>query len=104
MSVIITLSNSYKHGVPVDALRGFQLQKKGPKIAKNARIWLFYLVFPYSTVPTSLLMFQNVRYHHTEQLLQTWSPHRCLMGLTITTSRQEAPCPALYSFWVEIGL
>ena len=52
-------------------------------MAKNGRFWSFYLVFSYSTVTTSILMLQNVSYHHTEQLLQTWSPHRCLMGLII---------------------
>ena len=51
-------------------------------MAKNNRFWPFYLVFYYSTVTTSILMLQNLSYHHTEQLLQTWSPHRCLMGLT----------------------
>ena len=52
-------------------------------MAKNVRFWPFYLVFSYSTVTTTLLMLQNVSYHHTEQLFQTWSPHRCLIGLII---------------------
>ena len=52
-------------------------------MAKNNRFWPFYLVFYYSTVTTSILMLQNVSYHHTEQYLQTWSAHRCLKGLII---------------------
>ena len=31
-----------------------------------------------------LLKLQNVSYHHTEQLLQAWSPHRCIIWLIIT--------------------
>ena len=53
-------------------------------MAKNGRFWPFYLVFSYSTVTTSLLKLQNVSYHHTEQLLQAWSPHRCIIWLIIT--------------------
>ena len=53
-------------------------------MAKNGRFWPFYLVFSYCTVTISLLMLQNVSYHHTEQQLQTQSAHRCLTGLTIT--------------------
>ena len=52
-------------------------------MAKNGRFWSFYPVFSYSTVTTSILMLQNVSYHHTEQLLPTWSPHRCLIGLIV---------------------
>ena len=59
------------------------IAKNGPKMAKNGCFWPFYLVFFYFTVTTSLQMLQNVSYHHTEQLLQTWSAHRCLMGLKI---------------------
>ena len=52
-------------------------------MAKNGHFWPFYLVFSYSTETTSLLMLQNVSYHHAEQLLQTWSSHKCLVGLII---------------------
>ena len=63
--------------------KGFIIAKNGLNMDKNRYFWPFYLVFSYSTVTTSLLMLQNVSYHHTEQLLQTWSAHRCLMGLKI---------------------
>ena len=62
---------------------GLFIAKNGQKMAKNGRFWPFYLVFSYSTETTSLLMLQNVSYHHAEQLLQTWSSHKCLMGLII---------------------
>ena len=64
-------------------LMGLKIAKNGPKMAKNGRFWPINLVFSYSTITTSLLMLQNVSYHLTEQLLQTWSAHRCLMGLKI---------------------
>ena len=63
--------------------KGLKIAQNGPKMAKNGRFWPIYLVFSYSAVTTSLLMLQNIRYHHTEQKLQTWSAHRCLMGLKI---------------------
>ena len=62
---------------------GLKIEKYGPKMAKNGRFWPFYLVFSYCTVTTSLLMLQNVSYHHTEQQLQIQSANRCLMGLII---------------------
>ena len=68
---------------PHRCLMGLMIEKNGPQMAKNVRFWPFYLVFSYSTVTTSLLMLQNVSYHHTEQLLQTWSPHRCLVWLIV---------------------
>ena len=74
---IVKTWNSHK------CLIGLIIAKNGPKMAKNVRFWPFYLVFSYSTVTTSLLMLQNVSYHHTEQLLQTWSPHRCLVWLIV---------------------
>ena len=85
MSSINTLSNSYKHGVPLDALYALELQKMAHKWPKTT----FYLVFSYSTVTTSILTLQNVSYHHTEQLLQIWSPHRCLIGLRIAKIGQK---------------
>ena len=42
-------------------------RKKQDKMAKNGRFWPFFSVFFYSTVTTSILMLQNVSYHHTEQ-------------------------------------
>ena len=62
---------------------GLILAKNGPKIAKNRRFWPFYLVLSYSTITSNLLMLQNVSYHHTEQLLQTWIAYRCILGLII---------------------
>ena len=64
-------------------LMGLILAKNGPKIAKNRRFWPFYLVLSYSTITSNLLMLQNVSYHHTEQLLQTWIAYRCILGLKI---------------------
>ena len=68
---------------PHRCLMGLSIAKNGPKMAKNVHFWPFYLVFSHSTVTTSILMLQNVSYHHTEQLLPTWSPHRCLIGLIV---------------------
>ena len=57
--------------------------KKWSKNGQKRPFLAIYLVFSYSTETTSLLMLQNVSYHHAEQLLQTWSSHKCLMGLII---------------------
>ena len=72
-------------------LVGLLIAKNGPKMAKNAHFWPFHLVFFYSAVTTSFLMLQNVSYHHTQQYLQTWSAHRCLMGLMIAKNGPKRP-------------
>ena len=72
-------------------------------MAKNGRFWSFYLVSSYSTVTTSNLMLQNVSYHHTEQFLQTWIAHKCLVGLMTTKMAQKWPKTAVFGhFWAII--
>ena len=82
MSVIITLSNSYKQSANRCPM-GLTIAKNGPKMAKNGCFWPFSLDSSSSTVTTSLLVLQNVRYYHTEQYLQTWRAHRCFKGFIL---------------------
>ena len=78
-------------------LMGLKIEKYGPKMAKNGRFWPFCLVFSYSTVTTSILMLQNVSYHHTEQYLQTLSASRFFVGLLIGKC---GPNTAVFSYFI----
>ena len=57
-------------------LKGLIIAKNGPKMIKNGWFWPSRLDSSSSTVTTSLLVLQNIRYYHTEHYLQTWSAHR----------------------------
>ena len=69
--------------------KGLIIAKNGPKMAKNGCFWPFFLDSSSSTVTTSLLVLQNVRYYHTEQYLQTWSAHGCFKGLIIAKNNPK---------------
>ena len=88
MSVIITLSNSYKQSANRCPM-GLTIAKNGPKMAKNGCFWPFSLDSSSSTVTTSILVLENVRYYHTEQYLQTWSARRCFKGLIIAKNSRK---------------
>ena len=88
MSVIITLSNSYKQSANRCPM-GLTIAKNGPKMAKNGCFWPFSLDSSSSTVTTSILVLENVRYYYTEQYIQTWSARRCFKGLIIAKNSRK---------------